>query len=88
MDACLMAMAEVAYEIRDQGSYLVASEEEAPASGLPYTDMMTKLTTQPTITPAAFAGYIAKDAVSNWIAQNTADYPGYCPRMSPVPRSI
>ncbi len=71
-DACMMAMTEVAYEIHDQGSYLLASEEDEPGSGFPYTDMMTALTTQPTISPAAFASYTAKDAVSAWIAQNNA----------------
>ncbi len=52
-DACLMAMAEVAYEISGQASYLLASEDETPVAGLPYTDMMTEVTTQPGITPAA-----------------------------------
>ncbi len=32
---------------------MLASEEEKPASGLPYTDMMTEVTTQPGITPAS-----------------------------------
>ena len=65
-DACLMAMAEVAYEINGQASYLVASEDEEPGPGLPYTDMLTEVTGNPNIAPAAFAQYIAKDAAAFW----------------------
>ena len=68
-DACLMAMGEVAYEIRGQASYLLASEDETPAAGLPYTDIMAKVTSQPSISPAAFAQYMAQDATTYW---NTA----------------
>ena len=36
MDACLMQMAEVAYEVRDYAGHILASEETAPGQGLPY----------------------------------------------------
>jgi len=65
-DACLMAMAEVAYEIKDQTSYLVASEDEEPACGLPYTDIITQLTSQPAISPQLYAKYIARNSTSYW----------------------
>ncbi len=42
MDACLMQMVEVAYELRDKVLYLVASEETVPGNGGDYTDILTR----------------------------------------------
>ena len=33
MDACLMSMFEVAYQVKDQASYLVGSQEVEPMAG-------------------------------------------------------
>jgi len=41
MDACLMQMAEVGYEIKDFAELIVASEETAPGYGFPY-DLVLK----------------------------------------------
>ena len=35
-DACLMQMAEVAWEVREQADFIVGSEESVPGLGLPY----------------------------------------------------
>lgn len=42
-DACLMSMAEVSYAIRDCADIMVASEENVPADGQPYTDLLTRI---------------------------------------------
>ncbi len=67
MDACLMACAEVAYQIRNQADYLVASEDAVPDIGYNYADIISKLISQySTLTPSAFAQYIAADALQYW----------------------
>jgi len=42
-DACLMQMAELAYEFRGSAGYYVASEETIPWDGFPYDDWLTVL---------------------------------------------
>ena len=51
-DACLMAMIEVAYQLRDRVQYIVASENVVPAdSGWPYDTILRMLTVRPEIEP-------------------------------------
>ncbi len=50
-DACLMGQYEVAYELRNNAQYLVASEELVPGPGMPYTQVTNILTSAPTSTP-------------------------------------
>jgi len=56
-DACMMANAEVAYEVAQTGkaSYLVASEELVPFQGFPYNKMLTTLVNNPQMLPKDFA---------------------------------
>jgi len=58
MDACLMAMFEICYEIRNYVDYFVASQEVEPGQGWEYTSMFNALTTMPTMTPAQLAKVI------------------------------
>ncbi len=58
MDACLMQMVEVAYEIKNYCHYLVASEETVPGNGGDYVDILTKyknIYNQGTHTPYRFS---------------------------------
>jgi hypothetical protein len=48
-DACLMGMYEVAYELRGTASYILFSEEEYPANGDPYADVLRDLTQSPSM---------------------------------------
>jgi hypothetical protein len=57
-DACLMGMAEVAYELRAHGSVMVGSEELEPAEGWPYDTILYDLVTSPSLTAAQFSGRI------------------------------
>jgi hypothetical protein len=47
MDACLMAMTEVAYQIQDSVNLLVASQQTIPGYGLPYSQFVKPLSLNP-----------------------------------------
>jgi len=49
MDACLMQMIEVGYEIKDYTDYIVASEETEPADGYTYNTWLAPLINKPTM---------------------------------------
>ena len=54
-DACLMGTTEVAYEVHDYTSVMVASEQPEPLSGWPYDAIFTQLTATPDINAAELA---------------------------------
>jgi len=47
LDACLMQMLEVAYEIKGLARYVVASQEVEPEGGWPYTTLLRRLSAWP-----------------------------------------
>ena len=57
-DACLMSMTEVAYEIKDLASVMVASEETEPGDGWPYNTILADLTSAPTMPPSVLGATI------------------------------
>ena len=57
-DACFMGMTEVAYEVHDYASVMVASEDAVPSSGWPYDAIFTQLTATPDINAAELATII------------------------------
>jgi Clostripain family len=61
MDACLMSMVEVAYQLRANADYMVASQELEPLSGYPYTAILENLTTNAQMTPEALAKLIVQE---------------------------
>ncbi|MFK0729899.1 MAG: clostripain-related cysteine peptidase [Gloeotrichia echinulata HAB0833] len=61
MDACLMGMVEVAYQLRTNANYMVASQEVEPLSGYPYTAILQNLTTHPEMTSEALAKLIVQE---------------------------
>jgi hypothetical protein len=63
-DACLMGMYEVAYELGGLASYLVASEEEYPAYGDPYSTILTRLTDNSSMSAENLAETIADRSYS------------------------
>ncbi|MCD4785535.1 MAG: hypothetical protein K8T10_17070 [Candidatus Eremiobacteraeota bacterium] len=74
-DACLMASTEVAYELRDNAKYMVASENNEGADGWPYVPLLTKKNLQNLdgalkqkldISPEALAKKIVDDASDSW----------------------
>ncbi|KYC44040.1 hypothetical protein WA1_02545 [Scytonema hofmannii PCC 7110] len=61
MDACLMGMVEVAYQLRANANYMVASQEVEPLSGYPYTAILQNLTANPEITAETLAKLIVRE---------------------------
>jgi Clostripain family len=49
MDACLMTMIEVAYEMRDYALVLVGSEKTEPGPGWPHAAILGVLTARPAL---------------------------------------
>lgn len=63
-DACLMSMAEVIYEIKDNAEYIVGSEETEPGDGYTYNTLLAPLIAKPSMGPAELAK-LAVDAYSD-----------------------
>ncbi len=61
MDACLMSMVEVAYQLRANANYMVGSQEVEPLSGWPYTAILSSLTNDSGMTPEALAKLIVQE---------------------------
>jgi hypothetical protein len=57
-DGCLMAMIEVAYHLRDQARYLVASQEAELALGWPYAAIIDALCDEPHLSARALSARI------------------------------
>jgi hypothetical protein len=51
VDSCLMAMAEVAYQVRDCVDYMIASEDATPISGWPFDAIFEELVNYPHLGP-------------------------------------
>lgn len=66
MDACLMNMVEVAWQLRDSVQVIVGSEIEEPFDGWPYAEILTRLTARPRQAAAAFARWIVKSYLASY----------------------
>jgi hypothetical protein len=55
MDACYMAMTEVAYQIKDYGNIMISSEASVPGNGWQYDSVLQNLVTNPNQTSRQFA---------------------------------
>jgi len=78
MDACYMAMTEVAYQIKDYADILVTSEESEPNDGWPYDTILGQLVSYPTVTSNQLAAnivdsYIFSYTVSDEVTQSAID---------------
>ena len=60
MDACLMNMVEVAWQLRDSVQVIVGSEIEEPFDGWPYAEILSRLAARPRQDAATFARWIVK----------------------------
>ena len=66
MDACLMANLEVAYQARDYVNYIVASEENEPNDGWPYTEVLKELVDDPDMATADFGAHIVDAYIKSY----------------------
>ncbi|NOZ28896.1 MAG: hypothetical protein GXP39_12710 [Chloroflexi bacterium] len=75
MDACLMAMAEVQYQLRDLADYMVASQEVEPMAGWPYTQIMGRLTAAPDMSPEDLSRMIVEEYLRSYPPPPTRSTP-------------
>lgn len=61
MDACLMSMAEVCYQVHESVQITVGSEAEEDLDGWPYGGFLSKLVDDPTMTPDKLAETIVTE---------------------------
>lgn len=77
MDACFMAMTEVAYQIKDYADLLVSSEESEPSGGWPYDAILSQLTSNPSLTSIQLATNIVDDYIfaypTTYVTQSAID---------------
>lgn len=69
-DACLMAMYEVAYELRDAAKVMVGSEEVIPGYGNPYDKVVNRLVANPSQDAATLAKGIVQDYMDYYRTTN------------------
>ncbi len=72
MDACLMQMIEVTYEIKDYVEYCVASEETEPGDGYTYNDFLAPLVATPTMNARDFAKVLVQAYKAHYQGINQA----------------
>ncbi|GAB4117624.1 MAG: hypothetical protein Kow00103_14480 [Candidatus Caldatribacteriota bacterium] len=70
MDACLMAMTEVAYQIKDFAEIMVASQENTPADGWPYDTILAELIANPSMSKEELAIQIVDKYVLSYPFNN------------------
>ena len=70
MDACLMAMTEVAYQIKDCADILVTSEENEPGDGWPYDTILAQLVSNPHMSPEQLAADIVDKYIISYPYDN------------------
>ena len=70
MDACLMSMAEVAYQIRDSVRVTVGSEEVEPGDGWPYDKILKALAAKPEMTAEELAVVVVKKYLASYDAES------------------
>jgi hypothetical protein len=68
MDACMMSMAEVVYQLRDSVSLTVGSEEVEPGDGWPYNRILGKLAKKPAMMPSEVATTIVNEYLASYPA--------------------
>jgi len=66
MDACFMAMTEVAYQIKDYADILVTSEESEPFDGWPYDTILGELVGNPLMSSGQFAVNIVDEYIFSY----------------------
>jgi Clostripain family len=78
MDACLMSMAEVGYQICDSADYTVGSEQTEPGEGWPYHTILGALAKNPAMTPRDLSAlivdkYLASYGNTDGVTQSACD---------------
>jgi hypothetical protein len=74
MDACLMSMAEVGYQIRESANYTVGSEQTEPGAGWPYDTILGALAKNPAMTPHDLSTLIVDKYLASYTAADDVTY--------------
>lgn len=80
LDACTLGTVEIAYELRETASYLVASELGVPFDGLNYQALLSGLSEDPDITPLDLACKMVDD-YADWYSAPLHTLPTLYPYM-------
>lgn len=80
LDACTLAMVEIAYELRDTASFLVASQLAVPFDGLNYRALLSGLSEDPYIEPVDLACKMVAD-YGEWYSAPLGTYPTLYPYL-------
>ncbi|MGC2063468.1 MAG: clostripain-related cysteine peptidase [Thermodesulfovibrionales bacterium] len=70
MDACLMNMFEVNYQLRDAVLFCVGSEEVEPGDGWPYDSVLSALAAKPSMTPRGLSSLIVENYIRSYRASD------------------
>ncbi len=74
MDACLMAMVEIAYQIKEYVNILVASEETEPGTGWAYSGFLSPLVEAPALFTPELLAQSMVTAYGKFYAPEDSDY--------------
>lgn len=66
MDACLMSMAEVAYQVRDSVDFIVGSEQTEPLEGWPYHTILDAIAKNPVMGRGELAAVIVEKYLASY----------------------
>jgi len=80
LDACTLGVVEVAYELRNAASYLVASELGVPFDGINYRALLSGLSDHPETEPVDLACKMVAD-YAEWYSAPLGTYPTLYPYM-------
>ncbi len=71
MDACLMNMLEVHFQMSDVACYCVGSEEVEPGDGWPYDAVLSGLAAKPSMTPRELSSLIVREYLRAYRAHDS-----------------
>jgi hypothetical protein len=74
MDACLMSMAEVGYQICEIADFMVSSEQTEPGAGWPYATILGPLAKNPSMTPRDFSSLIVTQYLASYKSTDDVTY--------------
>jgi hypothetical protein len=69
MDACLMSMVEIGFQLRGLVDYMVGSQDLVPKEGFPYDKIFEQLTDNPDISPKELSEAIVRHYVNSFEAK-------------------
>jgi len=89
MDACLMSMAEVAYQVRGGAEHLVSSQETEPGDGWPYARILAALARKPTMDGEALSRVIVSQYLASYAASDNVTQAALAlDRLDPVAKAL